>query len=125
MLIVMLNKKPMNTLTKISKWVSFTILLLSSAWIAFHAYMTNGFSELLPKDIVELSKNVSVATISVIDSWPYLLFLSLVYLTSAVFIAKNIKAPALFYVAIAISSFMCAFIINILVVSAGFEITKL
>ncbi len=121
----MLKNIKMNTITKICKWTSFAVLLFSSAWIAFSAYMVNGFSQLLPENLETLSKNTSLATVVTIDSWLYLLSLSLVYVASAIFIAKEVEASALFYVSIAVSSFMCAFIINILVVSTGFELTSL
>ena len=114
----------MSRISSFIKWLSIIAVLFSSFWIGALAYFAQAFTKGSIEKIEALEIEVSLATAAVAINWPVLIVLSILYLSIAVFLSYKVKAHPMFHLAIAISVILAASSINVLVVSAGFELNE-
>lgn len=113
-----------NWVSKVLKWTSVLAVVFASLWVGGLAYFAQAFTTGAIDRINASEIDVSLATAAVAINWPVLIVLSLLYLLTATFLSYKVKVNPVFHLVIAISAIITACAINILVVSAGFELNE-
>ena len=112
----------MSWVTKLSKWISIAVILCASMWIMVGAWFAQSFTQGAIEKIRDLEVEVSLATEVLASNWQILIVLSFCYFLIGVYLAWKVKKHFILHVFIAISSILVANIVNVLVVSAGFQL---
>ena len=113
----------MNIVSKLAKWLSITIIFFSSLWVINLSYLAHAFIEGSKEKIFNGDIKVSLATEALSHNWYVLIFVAALYFLIAIYLIWKVKKHLVLYVMVALSSFITASIFNVLVVSAGFELS--
>ena len=113
----------MDLVIRIIKWASITTILFTSFWIGNLSYFAYSFTKGVVQKIDIGDVKVSLATEVLSNNWQVLIIASFLYFLIALYLILKVKNHITLYIMLALSSMFTAFTLNILVVSAGFELS--
>ena len=115
----------MHIISKLLRWSAVIALLFAAAWASFLGHMVQGWTAQWPKVIGVLPQRASLATTAIAQNgWVLWLFAVLTLACAAVLIWKR-EVPVGFAVIAACALLLSAGVFNLLVVSAGVEMSAM
>ncbi len=113
----------MNAVFKLTKWLSVIIIFLSSFWVGFLSYFSYAFTDGADEKIFNGDVKVSLATEVLSHNWFMLVIVSILIFLTGIYLVLKIRGHLALYLMLALSSSTLAFTLNVLVISAGFELS--
>lgn len=103
--------------------MSITMILFASLWISNLAYLAHIFTKGAEEKIFNGDVKVSLATEAISSNWQVLIIVSFLNFLIALYLILKVKKQITLCILLALSSLFSAFTLNVLVVSAGFELS--
>ena len=112
----------MNWVYKLTRWAATAVIFLSSFWIAYLSLLAHGFTKGAVERIFNKEVKVSLATEALSSNWQVLIVLAILYFLIGMYLVLKVKKELPLFLLIALSVFLSVSVLNIVVVSAGFEL---
>jgi len=110
---------------KVCRWGTVLILLFAASWAGFLGYMVQSFVAQWPHVMEALPQKASLATNAIAGNWWVLWLFSALTLVSAAIVILRREVPLLLTAVAAGALLLSAGVFNVLVVSAGFEMSAM
>jgi len=115
----------MQFLLKVGRWGTALTLLFVASWVGFLGYMAQGWVAQWPHVMEGLPQKASLATNAIAGNWWVLWLFAALTLACAVIVMLKREVPLLLAAIVAGTLLLSAGVFNVVVVSAGFEMSAL
>ena len=115
----------MQAILTLVRWSTVVALLFAAVWTAFLGYLVQGWITQWPKVVETLPQEASLATNAVAGNFWFLWLFAVLTSACAAFLAWKRDVPVGFAAIAASALLLSAMAFNVLVVSAGFEISAM
>jgi uncharacterized membrane protein len=110
---------------KVGRWGTALALLFAASWAGFLGYMVHGWVAQWPHVMETLPQKASLATNAIAESWWVLWLFGALTLACAFVVMLKREVPLLFAAIVAGALLLSAGVFNVMVVSAGFEMSAM
>lgn len=115
----------MQLVLKVCRWSTALTLLFAACWAGFLGYMVQGWVAQWPQVMEVLPQKASLATNAVSRSWWVLWLFAALAFACAVIVMLKREVPLLLAVVVAIALLLSADVFNVIVASAGFDMSAI
>lgn len=115
----------MHIILKVVRWGTAVALLFAAGWAAFLGYMVQGWLAQWPNVVEALPQRASLATNSIAGNWWALWLFAGLALACMIIVVWKREVPVGFAAIAACALLLSVGVFNVMVVSAGFEISAL
>jgi hypothetical protein len=119
----MCKKDTMDIIKKNVHWGTVIALVFAASWAAISGYFMEGWVHPWPEVLTAEPSKVSLATSAIASNWWALWVFAALTFACAIILAWKRDIPILFAAISACAFLLAAGVFNVLVVSAGFEIS--